>query len=62
MAKNVDVLFIHPGDRQQAYQNLGDEFCAIEPPVFAGLFATYARKKYCTSPESTEPVGPRRRL
>jgi anaerobic magnesium-protoporphyrin IX monomethyl ester cyclase len=45
MAENVDVLFIHPGDRQQAYQNLGDEFCAIEPPVFAGLFATYARKK-----------------
>jgi radical SAM superfamily enzyme YgiQ (UPF0313 family) len=24
---------------------LGYEFCAIEPPVFAGLFATYARNK-----------------
>jgi len=45
MTENVDVLFIHPGDRQQVYQDLGDEFCAIEPPVFAGLFATYARRK-----------------
>lgn len=45
MAEKVDVLFIHPGDRKQIYQALGDEFCAIEPPVFAGLFATYLRRK-----------------
>jgi anaerobic magnesium-protoporphyrin IX monomethyl ester cyclase len=45
MTEKVDVLFINPGDRKQIYQDLGDEFCAIEPPVFAGLFATYARKK-----------------
>jgi anaerobic magnesium-protoporphyrin IX monomethyl ester cyclase len=45
MADNIDILFIHPGDRQQIYQALGDEFCAIEPPVFAGLYATYARNK-----------------
>jgi anaerobic magnesium-protoporphyrin IX monomethyl ester cyclase len=45
MTEKVDVLFINPGDRKQIYQDLGDEFCAIEPPVFAGLFATYVRKK-----------------
>ncbi|CAK0746748.1 anaerobic magnesium-protoporphyrin IX monomethyl ester cyclase [uncultured Gammaproteobacteria bacterium] len=45
MAETVDILFISPGDRKQIYQSLGDEFCAIEPPVFAGLFATYARRK-----------------
>jgi radical SAM superfamily enzyme YgiQ (UPF0313 family) len=42
---DLDVLFVNPGDRRQIYQDLGDEFCAIEPPVFAGLFATYARKQ-----------------
>ncbi len=45
MANGVDVLFINPGDRKQIYQDLGDEFSAIEPPVFAGLFATYLRQK-----------------
>lgn len=44
MAEAVDILFINPGDRRQIYQDLGDEFCAIEPPVFAGLFATHARR------------------
>jgi len=45
VAEAVDILFINPGDRKQIYQALGDEFSAIEPPVFAGLFATYARQK-----------------
>jgi len=45
MAEGVDVLFINPGDRKQIYQELSDEFPAIEPPVFAGLFATYIRLK-----------------
>ena len=45
MAENLDVLFINPGDRKQIYQGLGDEFSAIEPPVFAGLFATFLRQK-----------------
>ena len=45
MAEGVDVLFINPGDRKQIYQALSDEFPAIEPPVFAGLFATYLRRK-----------------
>jgi len=45
MAERVDILFINPGDRKQVYQDLGEEFSAIEPPVFAGLFANYARNK-----------------
>jgi anaerobic magnesium-protoporphyrin IX monomethyl ester cyclase len=45
MAEGVDVLFINPGDRKQIYQDLGNDYAAIEPPVFAGLFATYMRGK-----------------
>jgi radical SAM superfamily enzyme YgiQ (UPF0313 family) len=41
----VDVLFINPGDRRRTYQDLGDEFCAIEPPILAGLYATHARSR-----------------
>lgn len=45
MTTSVDILFINPGNRRQIYQDLGDEFCAVEPPVFPGLFATYVRRK-----------------
>lgn len=45
MAEKIDVILINPSDRKQIYQDLGDEFCGIEPPVFAGLFATYLRNK-----------------
>jgi radical SAM superfamily enzyme YgiQ (UPF0313 family) len=45
MADPIDILFINPGDRKEIYQDLGDDLCAIEPPVFAGLFATYVRRK-----------------
>lgn len=45
MGKPVDILFIHPGDRRKIYQGLGDQLSAIEPPLFAGLFAAYARAK-----------------
>lgn len=43
--KDIDVLFINPGSRMAAYQELGDIFSAIEPPSLAGLFATYIRNK-----------------
>jgi radical SAM superfamily enzyme YgiQ (UPF0313 family) len=49
MAQAIDILFINPGDRKQIYQELSEEFPAIEPPVFAGLFATYVRKKGCST-------------
>lgn len=45
MEKGPDILFINPGDTKQIYQNLSHKFSAIEPPVFCGLFATFARRK-----------------
>lgn len=44
MSENVDVLLINPGDHKKVYQALAGEFAGIEPPVFAGLFATYLRQ------------------
>jgi len=41
----IDVVLVNPGSRQAVYQELGDEFSAIEPPSLAGLFATYLRRK-----------------
>ncbi len=38
-------MFINPGDTKQVYQQLSNNFSAIEPPVFCGLFATFARRK-----------------
>lgn len=46
MAKeHIDVLFINPGSLQAVYQDLGNEFSAIETPSLAAMFATYVRKK-----------------
>lgn len=44
-ARTADILFIHPGDAKKIYQGLANEFSAIEPPLFAGLYATYVRNK-----------------
>lgn len=43
--KKVDILFINPGHRSSVYQGLGKSLSAIEPPVLAGLFASYGRNK-----------------
>lgn len=40
----MDLLIINPGNRQQTYQSLGNELTAVEPPVWAGLIATFAKK------------------
>ena len=45
MSKRLDLLLINPGSRTETYQNLGDDLAAIEPPVWAGLMASYALKK-----------------
>jgi radical SAM superfamily enzyme YgiQ (UPF0313 family) len=42
---SLDVLLINPGSRTQVYQVLGETLSAIEPPVWAGLMATYMRNK-----------------
>jgi anaerobic magnesium-protoporphyrin IX monomethyl ester cyclase len=43
MAKNLDLLLIHPGSKKQIYQSLGETLAAVEPPVWAGLMATFIR-------------------
>lgn len=43
--EKIDVLFINPGSLKAIYQDLGNEFSAIETPSLAALFATYVRKK-----------------
>jgi radical SAM superfamily enzyme YgiQ (UPF0313 family) len=43
LTAKLDILFVAPGDRSETYQALGDEFSAVEPPVFARLFAHHAR-------------------
>src|ERR1700740_3712072 len=43
--RKIDVVLVNPGSRQAVYQDLGEEFSAIEPPSLAGLFADYLRRK-----------------
>src|SRR3989338_8658765 len=41
----LDAVLINPGSRAHVYQVLGSELAAIEPPVWAGLMATYLRRR-----------------
>jgi len=41
----LDLLLVNPGGRTRIYQSLATTLSAIEPPVWAGLLATFARKK-----------------
>lgn len=38
---SLDLLLINPGGRNRIYQALGDEFTAIEPPLWCRLIAGY---------------------
>ena len=41
----VDLLLVNPGGRGRIYQNLGRDLAAKEPPIWAGLLATHARRR-----------------
>lgn len=41
---HMDLLLVNPGGRVRVYQSLANTLSAIEPPVWAGLMATFARK------------------
>ncbi|MCI0684162.1 MAG: B12-binding domain-containing radical SAM protein [Gemmataceae bacterium] len=41
----LDILFINPASRTQAYQSLGADLAAIENPVWAGLLASFCRRR-----------------
>lgn len=43
--RQLDVLFVHPGDSNKIYQGLSDKFSAIEPPTWALLLAQSCRAK-----------------
>lgn len=60
----IDILLINPGDRKQVFQNLGNDFAAVEPPFWAAVIAAYLRQQgvsaalldanaECLSPEQT---------
>ena len=44
-ASRLDAVLINPASRAQVYQVLGAGLAAIEPPVWAGLMATYVRRR-----------------
>jgi radical SAM superfamily enzyme YgiQ (UPF0313 family) len=45
MKHDVELLLVNPGGRTQIYQSLASELSAIEPPVWAGLIASFVRGK-----------------
>ena len=44
-AMSLDVVLVNPGSRTKIYQSLGKTLTAVENPVWAGLIATFVRKK-----------------
>lgn len=44
-ASRLDALIVNPGGRSQIYQGLGTTMSAIEPPIWAGLYATFLRRR-----------------
>src|SRR5207245_2159086 len=43
--KKLDLVLINPASRSQAYQCLGTSLAAVENPVWAGLMATFCRRR-----------------
>ena len=43
MATDVDLVLVNPGGRARIYQSLATELAAVEPPVWAGLMASFVR-------------------
>ncbi len=41
----VDLVLINPANRKRIYQSLSTTMSAIEPPVWAGLMATFVRQR-----------------
>ena len=41
----MDLLLVNPGRLQQTYQSLAATLAAVEPPVWAGMLATFARQR-----------------
>jgi radical SAM superfamily enzyme YgiQ (UPF0313 family) len=45
MGSRLDIVLINPGDKKQIYQELGEDYSAVEPPFWIASIATYLRKQ-----------------
>src|SRR5207244_5466496 len=43
--KRLDLVLINPSSRTHVYQSLGTKLAAVENPVWAGLMATFCRRR-----------------
>ena len=43
MNSKLDILFVTPPSRLEVYQDLSNEYAAIEPPVWSSLIAKYMK-------------------
>lgn len=62
-ASPVDLVLVNPGGRDQIYQDLGNEFTAIEPPLWCRLIAGYVRDRghsVAIVDTEAEEIGPAR--
>ena len=44
-AGRLDLVLVNPGSRMRLYQSLGKRLTAVENPVWAGLIATFIRRR-----------------
>lgn len=61
MKHDVELLLVNPGGRAQIYQSLASELTAVEPPVWAGLIASFVRGKgrsVAVLDTNAEGIGP----
>lgn len=42
---NLDLLLVNPPGKERIYQSLAGDLVAVEPPVWAGLIANFARRR-----------------
>jgi len=45
MSQPLDIILINPGDRKQVYQDLGNDYSAVEPPFWIAVIAAYLRNQ-----------------
>ena len=43
MNRQLDILFIHPNASKKIYQDLSNDYSAIEPPIWAAMLAQHCR-------------------
>ena len=41
----TDLVLVNPGARTEIYQSLGKRLTAVENPIWAGLIATFVRRR-----------------